>query len=112
MLTWFHHHGDACFRSGGPSLCKTATSGLPGARAEQSDGVLSSGRSPQAPRHAPLPGTSGMPCDEPLWLGLLETTTYAVHVIINFAIAASAAMKQPQVVASEILMAPSISPQA
>ena len=58
--------GMMCFRSGGPSLCKTATSGLPGARAEQSDGFLSSGRSPQAPRHAPLPSTSGMPCNDSL----------------------------------------------
>ena len=112
MLTWFHQHGDVCFRSGGPSLCKTATSGLPGARAEQSDGFLSSGRSPQAPRHAPLPSTSGMPYNAPLWLNFLETTTYAVHVMINSALAASSTMKEPQVVASEILMARFISQQA
>ena len=35
-----------------------------------------------------------------------------MHVMISFAIAASAAMKEPQVVASETLMAPSISQQA
>ena len=92
-------------------MCKTATSGLPGAKAEQSDEFLSSGRSPQAPRHAHLPSTSGMPRIDLLWPCSLKNTTHAMHVMVLLTVTDSAAIKAPPV-AYDILMAPPIPQQA